>query len=399
MSTPNAQNDFSSADVIPYKNFSSVLPGLYIHIPFCKKACHYCDFHFSTSLDLKNALIEAICQEIVLQKNYLSSNSLQTIYFGGGTPSLLNEADFDQLFNTVHTCFTVAPDAEITLEANPDDLSKQKIEMLSKLPVNRLSIGIQSFYEPHLQYLNRAHTAVEASNCVQITQDAGFDNISIDLIYAIPHPNHAVWENDLQTALQLQVQHISSYCLTIEPRTVFGKWVQTGKIPPIDEEFSVQQFQMLIETLQRGGFEQYEISNFALPGYYSIHNSNYWKKKHYLGVGPSAHSFNGTTRQYNIANNNNYIKALTAGEIPYTIENLSINDQVNEYIMTSLRTKWGCNLQELAQWSGIDVARLNQSYITGCLQKNLVTLNAGILQLTPAGKLLADQIASDLFIV
>jgi oxygen-independent coproporphyrinogen-3 oxidase len=344
-------------------------------------------------------MVEAICEEITRQKNYLTDNHLQSIYFGGGTPSLLNEAEFDSLFNTIYKYFSVTPGAEITLEANPDDLTGQKISLLSRLPVNRLSIGIQSFYEPHLVYLNRAHTSSEATSCVQEAQNAGFNNVSIDLIYAIPHADHSVWEQDLHIALGLQVQHISSYCLTIEPQTAFGKWAKMGKIPPIDEEFSVEQFQILIKNLQKGGFEQYEISNFALPRYYSLHNSNYWKKQQYLGVGPSAHSYNGKTRQYNISNNTKYIKAIAAGSIPYTIENLSMQDQVNEYIMTSLRTKWGCNLREVIEWSGIDIGRLNKNYIADCMKKDLVILDAETLQLTSAGKLLADQIASDLFIV
>jgi oxygen-independent coproporphyrinogen-3 oxidase len=243
------------------------LSGLYIHIPFCKQACHYCDFHFSTNLQLKHQLVEAICKEISLQKDYLEkAPTLQTIYFGGGTPSLMETRELDSIFQTIHTYFPVAPQAEITLEANPDDLTAEKLHMLQKFQVNRLSIGIQSFYDPHLLYMNRAHRAHEAADCVKQAQDAAFSNISIDLIYGIAHPDHVVWEKDLKTAIALQIQHISAYCLTIEPGTAFGSWLRKGKIRQVEEEFSIEQFALLTNTLAGAGFEQYEISNFALPG-------------------------------------------------------------------------------------------------------------------------------------
>lgn len=382
------------------KNLSSVLSGLYIHIPFCKQACHYCDFHFSTNLKLKNQSVAAIAKEIALQKDYLGKAPLiETVYFGGGTPSLLNETDLEDIFEAIYKHFAIVASPEITLEANPDDLTEQKLQMLKAFPVNRFSIGIQSFYEPHLSYLNRAHNAQEARACVNSAQDAGFNNISIDLIYAIPHPDHSVWENDLNTALQLNIQHISAYCLTIEQRTAFGKWLRTGKMQAIDEEYSAHQFLHLIHTLEANGFEQYEISNFALPGYYARHNSNYWKKQPYLGVGPSAHSFNRYTRQFNVSNNVQYIKAIENNTLPCTIETLTLADQVNEYIMTSLRTKWGCNLDEIKKWSGLDIRKNNKLYLAHCLDRNLVTLKNEVLCLTEAGKLIADQIASDLFVV
>jgi oxygen-independent coproporphyrinogen III oxidase len=375
------------------------LSGLYIHIPFCKQACHYCDFHFSTNLQTKKQLIQAICKEIHLQKEYLGKEAiLQTIYFGGGTPSLLSAGELDHIFQTIYKHFTVVRQAEISLEANPDDLSVEKLHMLQQSPVNRLSIGIQSFYDPHLRYMNRAHQAQEAAGCIKGAQDAGFSNISIDLIYGIPHPDHSVWENDLATAVNLHIQHISAYCLTIEPGTAFGNWLQKGKIKPVEEDYSIGQFSMLVNTLAGAGFEQYEISNFALPGYHSKHNSNYWKKQTYLGVGPSAHSYDGKTRQYNVANNMQYIKAVENNTIPFTLEVLSVPDQVNEYILTSLRTQWGCNLKEIEHLHGINLERNNEKYITALLEKKLITVKDHILKLTPAGKLLADQIASDLFI-
>lgn len=376
------------------------MSGLYIHIPFCKQACHYCDFHFSTNLNTKTQLVSAFAKELALQKEYLGNNTiLETIYFGGGTPSLLTEAELSDIFEAINKYFSITAYPEITLEANPDDLTTQKLSQLKKSPVNRFSIGIQSFHEPHLRYLNRAHNAQEARDCVKKAQDAGFNNISIDLIYAIPHSDHSVWEQDMATALQLNIQHISAYCLTIENRTAFGKWLHTGKIQAIDEEYSAQQFISLIHTLQNNGFEQYEISNFSLPGHEARHNSNYWKKQPYLGIGPSAHSYNGSTRQFNIASNAQYIKSLEKDRVPYTLETLTIADQVNEYIMTSLRTKWGCNLENIKNWAGIDIQASNKIYLADCLKRNLITLENEVLKLTESGKLVADQIASDLFVV
>jgi oxygen-independent coproporphyrinogen III oxidase len=375
------------------------LSGLYLHIPFCKQACHYCDFHFSTSTRLKSELVAAICREIALQKDYLDTRTLETVYFGGGTPSLLSPEELSQVMDSIHRHFQLEAGAEITLEANPDDLDSDKLRVLQASGINRLSIGIQSFYEPHLKYLNRAHNAREAQQCVRLAQDAGFENITIDLIYAIPFTDHSVWETDLQTATQLGVPHLSAYCLTIEPQTAFGKWVRTGKMPLVDEEFSVTQFQMLIAHLEAQGYEQYEISNFARPGHYSRHNTNYWRRVPYLGIGPSAHSYNGSSRQSNVANNAQYLKALATDVIPATLESLSIEDQVNEYLMTSLRTQWGCNLSELREWSGVNLLDQHQALIAEYQRRGLLHFRNNILQLTPAGKLLADQIASDLFIV
>jgi len=382
---------------------------LYIHIPFCKQACHYCDFHFSTQLDRRREMVEAICREIVMQKDYLRTRlttdysesrlPLETIYFGGGTPSLLEEDDFYLIFGTIEQYFYLLPNAEVTLEANPDDLSLDKLQLFRRFPINRLSIGIQSFHESHLQYLNRAHTAGQAEECVQLARKAGFDNISIDLIYAIPAEDHRIWQYDLERAVQLGVTHISSYCLTIEPQTAFGKWLKKGKIKAVEEEFAAKQFEMLVAYLTRHGFEHYEVSNFAQPGCYSRHNTSYWQQKHYLGVGPSAHSYNGSHRQYNIANNAQYLKAIAAGQVPYTDEKLSTYDQVNEYVMTSLRTQWGCDTRKIMSAHQVNLLQTHQTYLTECLQKGLLTIEAGVIRLTTPGKLLADQIASDLFLV
>lgn len=354
-------------------------------------------------------MVNAIAGEIIAQKDYLREPVrrqtpekrllLETVYLGGGTPSLLEEEDLLQLFNTIDKYFYLLPGAEVTLEANPDDLTPEKLRLFRQFPINRLSIGIQSFNESHLRYLNRAHNATQAEDCVRLARLAGFSNISIDLIYAIPAEDHRTWQLDLERAVQLGVTHISSYCLTIEPQTAFGKWLERGKIKAVEEEFAAQQFEMLVNYLAHHGFEQYEISNFARPGCYSRHNTSYWQQKPYLGVGPSAHSYNGTHRQYNISNNAVYLKAITEGLIPSTVEALSLNDQINEYVMTSIRTQWGCDTNKILHHHQVDLLEVQKDYIQQCLAKELIVLEKGVMRLTMKGKLLADQIASDLFLV
>lgn len=371
---------------------------LYLHIPFCRQACHYCDFHFSTNTSNKRAIVEAIAQEIVLRKNYLPSGSLETIYFGGGTPSLLDAAELDLLLNTIHQHFTVAPDAEITLEANPDDLTREKLQQFYNAGINRLSIGIQSFHEPHLKFLNRVHSSYEAENSVRIAQEIGISNISIDLIYAIPAPDHSILMQDVQKAFALNISHISAYCLTIEPQTAFGSWLKKKKIQPIDEEYAAQQFELLIQTLAANGFEQYEISNFAKNGHYSMHNSSYWKQRPYLGVGPSAHSYNGASREYNISNNARYLEAISNQSIPATFESLSIADQTNEYLLTGLRTKWGVNKMKLHTLSDGFFFKTHEADLEQMMKKNWLWEDMDAWYLTESGKLFADRIASDLFI-
>ncbi|MFN8357738.1 MAG: radical SAM family heme chaperone HemW [Spirosomataceae bacterium] len=369
---------------------------LYIHIPFCRQACHYCDFHFSTNLSRKADMVTAICEEIKLQQNYLNTKHLQTIYLGGGTPSLLTTDELHQVFDTIQRYFSIDANAEITLEANPDDFGKD----WKLLPyINRLSIGIQSFNDQHLHYLHRIHTADEASSCVKQAQDAGIQNITIDLIYAIPAPNHTSWQQDLEQAVALQVPHISAYCLTIEPQTVFGKWLKTKQIAPIDDTFAAEQFQLLIAYLQEQGFEQYEISNFAKPTWHSRHNSSYWKGDPYLGVGPSAHSFDGRfTRQYNVSNNAKYLHALQQGNIPCEVEYLTITDRVNEYLLTTLRTQWGCSLHEIERLGVLDFIKQRQSELERFVQSDWLVIQHQTLYLTAAGKLFADKIAAELFL-
>lgn len=371
---------------------------LYLHIPFCRQACHYCDFHFSTNTSNKRAVVEAIASEIVLRKDYLPEAEIETIYFGGGTPSMLDEAELHLLLNTINQHFTVAKNAEITLEANPDDLQTEKLHQLYNAGINRLSIGIQSFHEPHLKFLNRIHSAGEGEICVKTAQKIGIKNISIDLIYAIPAPDHSILMQDMQQAFALDIAHISAYCLTIEPQTAFGSWLKKKKIKPIEEEYAAEQFEILVKTLAANGYEQYEISNFARDGHYSQHNSSYWKQRPYLGVGPSAHSYNGVSREYNVSNNARYVEAIQKQIIPATLETLSAADQTNEYLLTGLRTKWGVNKEKLEILSGKSFLSTHFADLEEMTQRNWIREDAKNWYLTNAGKLFADRIASDLFI-
>jgi oxygen-independent coproporphyrinogen III oxidase len=339
-----------------------------------------------------------ICKEIGMRSSYLEKEEVKTVYFGGGTPSLLSSDELSEIFETLHKQFRINSNAEITLEANPDDLDDTTLANFRKSGINRLSIGIQSFDDDHLHYLNRIHSGRDAYESVRKAQHAGFDNISIDLIYGIPATNHKIWEKDLQKTIELGVQHISSYCLTIEPATVFGKWLEKRIIKPIDEESAAQQFEILMQTLQAHGFEHYEISNFSLSGFYSKHNCNYWLGEKYLGIGPGAHSYNINERQYNISNNAAYIKAIGNGDIPATVEKLSEKDKINEYLLTSLRTRWGCDLNLLKEKAEFDFLE-QEPKIKKMESDKLLINNHGILTLTDKGKLLADKIIYDLFLI
>jgi oxygen-independent coproporphyrinogen-3 oxidase len=376
------------------------MPGLYLHIPFCKQACHYCDFHFSTSMGLKGQFVEALLREMDLRRAYLPDPDapLETIYFGGGTPSLLTDEELNQIFATIQANFQVSPQAEITLEANPDDLTSEKLAVLAASPVNRLSIGLQSFHEPHLRLMNRAHSAQESWQAVQRAQAAGFENISVDLIYGVPASSHAIWEADLARLFELNVPHVSAYALTIEPDTAFGRRLKKGTFVAPPEEFVAQQFEILLAQLQAHGYEQYEISNFCRPGRESRHNANYWRGVPYLGLGPSAHSFNGHSRQYAVANNPQYVAAvLERGEVPATIERLTPLDQANEYLLTTLRTSRGCDLRHLRDALGLDLLAARSDYLHNLTTQGMATLENDVLRLTDAGKLLADHITLELF--
>lgn len=373
------------------------MPGIYIHIPFCKQACHYCDFHFSTSLKKKGPLVDALCRELLLRKDEIPG-PVETIYFGGGTPSLLSSEELKQIFETIYAYYSVSEEAEVTLEANPDDLTEDNIRMLAASPVNRLSIGVQSFFEEDLQMMNRAHNSREALESIK-TARKYFDNISIDLIYGIPKMSNKRWKENLKTALQLGVPHISSYALTVENRTALKSLIEKGKIAPVEEEAAREHYEIMIHTLKDAGFENYEFSNFGKPGYFSRNNTAYWFGKPYLGIGPSAHSFDGKSRMWNISNNTLYIKALEKGELPAEREELSLADRYNEYVMTRLRTKWGILLTEVQEKFGED-------YKTYLLREARSFLNNGLLEqegdsllISPKGKFLSDGIAAELFLV
>ena len=324
------------------------MAGVYLHIPFCKQACHYCDFHFSTQMRTKTGMIKALQTELVLRKNELEGETIETIYFGGGTPSVLDASEIETLISSVQNNFPVAKDAEITLEANPDDLSNDKIVELSKSPINRLSIGVQSFFDEDLKLMNRAHNAQEAEECIKTAQEH-FENISIDLIYGIPGADNERWMTNIKKAIALQVPHISSYALTVEPRTALKKFIEKGLVPNVDDEQAEEQFHMLLDALENEGFVNYEISNFGREGFFSKNNTSYWQGKKYLGIGPSAHSFDGQVRSWNVRNNIKYIRALEMGKLPLEREALSITDRYNEYVMTGLRTIWGVSFKKVKE--------------------------------------------------
>ncbi|WP_160068062.1 radical SAM family heme chaperone HemW [Sphingobacterium bovisgrunnientis] len=373
---------------------------IYFHIPFCKQACHYCDFHFSTSLKYKEEMLWTMQQEIVKRAHYLEDKKVHSLYFGGGTPSILDAEDILQLIGTVEKYFEIAPDAEITLEANPDDLTREKVDALRQIPINRFSIGIQSFYEEDLRWMNRAHNAQEADSSIKRVQDAGFENITCDLIYGYPLLTDEKWKANMQKLIALDIPHISSYSMTVEKKTALAHFVKEGKTPGMSDAQSAAQMLMLIDTLTQNGFEHYEISNFAKDGMYAKHNTNYWKGKHYLGIGPSAHSFNGHSRSWNVANNAKYIAALTDDTSYNELEHLTKSDQFNESVMTSIRTMWGLDLQKVEKDFGYDykqhILKESQTFL---VNEELEIIDNNTLRATNKGKLLADHIASELFLV
>jgi oxygen-independent coproporphyrinogen-3 oxidase len=376
------------------RNFEK-MSGIYIHIPFCKKACSYCDFYFSTSFNTKEALINTLINEIKLRHNYLAANKLKSIYFGGGTPSLLSQNELLLIFDALANNFSWDKTAEITLEANPDDITLENLRVWRKIGINRLSIGLQSFNNDELIWMNRAHNAQESIDSVKMAQDEGFYNISIDLIYGSKFQTEKTWEETLRTAIDLNTQHISAYNLTIEPKTVLGLKNKKGNEPDISDDLSSKQFLMLVDILQSNNFIQYEISNFGKENFFAVHNSNYWKQEHYLGLGPSAHSFNGSSRQWNVKNNSAYIKAIENGTTFFELEELSTIDKYNEYILTRLRTIWGCNISEIKNSFGEKMLCHFLSKVNA--EKEFLIENNGNYTLNFNGKLNADGITSDLF--
>lgn len=373
------------------------MASLYIHIPFCKQACNYCNFHFSTQLQYAANMINSITLEMKLRKHELPDESLQSIYVGGGTPSILGDVLLHQLFNDIYTTFKVEPDAEVTMEANPDDITPEKLNAIKQTPVNRFSMGVQSFFDEDLKWMNRAHKANEAEKSIKLIQDFGFNKISIDLIYGGPTLSNENWAKNLSKINELGLNHVSAYCLTVEPQTALHHHINKGKLPALDEEKAAEQFNMMIEQLGSFGFEQYEISNFARNKEYAVHNTSYWQNKPYLGVGPSAHSFNGNQRSWNIANNQLYMKQLTQHILPLEIEMLTNNNRINEYIMTGLRTIWGCNWQEIKSRFGEDYYKYLKLKIEPYIKQKQIVDNGTVFKLTTNARILADGIASDLF--
>ena len=374
------------------------MAGIYIHIPFCKQACHYCDFHFSTSMKKKEEMVMALVKEIQMRKMELEKEQIETIYFGGGTPSILSLKEIQVLIDAVYENFNVTESPEITLEANPDDLDDDTIIQLANSPVNRLSIGIQSFFEEDLKLMNRAHNAMEAKRCLQ-TATQYFDNISLDLIYGMPNMSNEKWLQNVQTALSFGVPHISSYALTVEPKTALKKLIEKKVVEAPKDEVAQEHFLVLIEELEKNGFVHYELSNFGKPDYFSKNNTAYWLGKKYIGIGPSAHSYNGKERSWNIANNTLYLKAIQENNLPNEVEELTKTDRYNEYIMTGLRTIWGVSLKRVEFEYGerylLYLLEQSKKYI----HSEHFQIEADVLTTTKKGKFLSDGIASDLFLL
>ncbi|MBS1666760.1 MAG: radical SAM family heme chaperone HemW [Bacteroidetes bacterium] len=373
------------------------MAGIYIHIPFCKQACHYCNFHFSTSLRYKNDFVAALLKEMDIRKEYLDNESIETLYFGGGTPSLLNMDELTKILETLSHCFTIDGNAEITLEANPDDISIEKLRGWKQEGINRLSIGTQSFFEEDLIEMNRAHHAQQAIDSIQSAQAEGFDNINVDLIYGSPSLSNERWKQNLEIAIRLGTPHLSCYALTVEPKTPLDKMIRQKKAHATNPDQQAGQYSILMDLMKEAGYEHYEISNFAKPSKRSRHNTSYWKGEKYLGLGPAAHSYNGIERAWNIANNQQYIQSIKENKLASEKEILTQTQMLNEYIMVSLRTMEGCNLQFVeSKFGKIVRERLYENakpfFANGTLQEEKESM-----VLTTKGKFLADGIASDLF--
>ena len=373
------------------------MSGIYIHIPFCKQACYYCDFHFSTSLKRKSEIINALSKELILRKDE-NDEKVDTIYFGGGTPSLLHIDDINFLIDIIYKNYRISEDAEISLEANPDDLSKIKIIELSKTAINRLSIGVQSFFDDDLKMMNRSHDSKDAEKSLSLATEY-FDNITIDLIYGITDMSSDKWRQNLQKSFDFGIPHISAYALTVEPKTALYNFIKIGKYPPLDENLASRHFDILVEETSKQGFVQYEISNFGKPNYFSKHNMSYWKGDSYIGIGPSAHSFDGSQRSWNISNNAKYLKSLNNNELNCQMERLSRRDKFNELVMIGLRTIWGVSLDRVEKEFGMEfkneLLRNAQKHIAN---SSLINENE-ILIITKKGRFFADGIASDLFLI
>lgn len=375
------------------------MSGIYLHIPFCKQACTYCNFHFSTSLKMKDDMLQAILAELDMQRDYLQGTHVNTIYLGGGTPSLLSANDINRIFDFIVEHYPIGELKECTLEANPDDLSNAYLHALRDTPINRLSVGVQSFRDADLQYMNRAHNAQQSDYAIKAAQDAGFSNMSIDLIYGTPGLTDADWLHNLAQLKALQIPHFSSYALTVEEGTALHHAIRAKKTKPVDAAQAAGQFQILTEQAASMGYEHYEISNLALPGMYAVHNTAYWQGQPYLGIGPSAHSFNGKSRSWNIANNALYMKGLLQDkQRNFEEETLTPIQHLNEYIMTSLRTMWGLDLQKVTNDWGSEYATQLRKSSEQFIERNRMQYKDNKLTLTTEGRLFADSIAADMFV-
>lgn len=374
------------------------MASVYIHIPFCHSKCYYCGFHSVASLKAKQDMVHCIVKELQLRSNYLRGEPINSIYFGGGTPSVLDIEEVARIIFKIRENHKIDEDAEISFEVNPEDVSKEYLTDLKKLGINRISIGIQAMTDDILKYLNRKHSLAEALNCINNSVEAGIDNISIDLIYGIPGLNNQAWRDSLEKIRLLPIKHLSAYCLSIDENTVFEYRMKKGEFIPVSDENCEEQYNILVDWAKNNGFEHYEISNFCREGFYSRHNSAYWMQKPYLGVGPSAHSYNGKSRQWNTSNNNNYINSINKNVIPYEKENLNLKDRFNEYILTSLRTMWGINKKIVTREFGI-------KYLSRIVEKTTKYENSGHLKvdhnsikLTEKGMFISNDIISDIFI-
>ena len=375
------------------------MAGIYIHIPFCKRRCIYCDFFSTTQSEKKPTYIHALCQELEMRKNYLEGEEIETIYLGGGTPSQLTEEELNEIFTSLYNIYKVKEDAEITLEANPDDLTPEYVSMLRRLPINRISMGIQTFQEETLKLLHRRHTARQAIEAFQRCREAGFQNISIDLMYGLPGETLDTWKEDLQQAIALHPEHISAYHLIYEEGTALWKLRDEHQVEEADEDLSVTLFKNLIDELKQAGYQHYEISNFCLPGLHSRHNSSYWTGKKYLGCGPSAHSFNGSSRQWNIASLDNYLKGIASGKPNYEIEELDLYTRYNDFVITSIRTCWGMSLSRLRSEYGEELYRYCLRMSKSHLEQGVLEIEEDTLRLTQEGIFISDGIMSDLLFV
>lgn len=369
--------------------------GIYLHIPFCKQACHYCNYHFSTTLKRKGELVDAICKELLLRKNELTG-IVETIYFGGGTPSLLTSEELKQIFETIFSNYNISENPEITLEANPDDLTPTRINELAESPINRLSIGVQSFFEEDLKLMNRAHNSTEALESIKEAKKH-FENISIDLIYGVPGMSEARWMENLNIALGLNVPHISCYALTVEPKTALETFIEKGVVAPIDEDAAEKHYETLLKVTEQSGYENYEFSNFGKPGFRSRNNTAYWEEIPFIGIGPGAHSYDGGGRSWNVENNIKYIKGIQQGELPSDGEVLTTRDKYNEYVMTGLRTSKGVSLKKIEQEYGEEFLNYLMDQARIHLKEGFLLIEDNTLKVTPKSRFIRDGIASELF--